>query len=114
MTSCLFCNIVSQQVPGRLVYEDDRVLAFEDINPQAPIHILVIPKKHFHTALEITSLEAELIGHIFIVINKIAGEKGVADSGFRVVLNCGRGGGQTVYHLHFHLLGGRQMRWPPG
>ncbi len=90
------------------------VLAFEDIAPQAPVHILVIPKKHYSTVLEMKEEEKELIGHIFMVINKIAREKGFDERGFRVVVNCNPEAGQTVYHVHFHLLAGRQMHWPPG
>jgi len=112
--SCIFCRIIQKEIPSRIVYEDEQVLAFEDIAPQAPIHILVIPKKHYSTLLEMNEKDKELIGHIFMVIKKIATEKGVDERGFRIVMNCNPEAGQTVYHLHFHLLAGRQMHWPPG
>ncbi|MCS7163939.1 MAG: histidine triad nucleotide-binding protein [Thermodesulfovibrio sp.] len=112
--SCIFCKIVKKEIPSRIVYEDNTVLAFEDIAPQAPVHILVIPKKHYSNLLEINEDDKELIGHIFMVIKEIAKQKGVDERGFRVVVNCNSQGGQTVYHLHFHILAGRQMHWPPG
>lgn len=112
--NCVFCRIVKKEIPSKIVYEDDLVLAFEDIAPQAPVHILVIPKKHYSTVLEMKEEEKELIGHILMVINKIAREKGFDERGFRVVVNCNPEAGQTVYHVHFHLLAGRQMHWPPG
>lgn len=112
--SCIFCKIVKKEVPSKIVYEDEMVLAFEDIAPQAPIHILVIPKKHYPTLLEMNENDKELLGHIFMVIKKIAKQKGVEERGFRVVMNCNPEAGQTVYHIHFHLLAGRQMHWPPG
>lgn len=112
--NCLFCRIVKKEIPSKTVYEDDRVLAFEDINPQAPIHILVIPKKHISTPLEIKSMDNELIGYMFQAANKIAKEKNIAERGFRLVMNCNRESGQTVFHIHLHLLGGRIMHWPPG
>lgn len=112
--SCIFCKIVKKEVPSKIVYEDEMVLAFEDIAPQAPIHILVIPKKHYPTLLEMNEDDKELLGHIFMVIKKIAKQKGVEERGFRVVMNCNPEAGQTVYHIHFHLLAGRQMHWPPG
>src|SRR4030065_1449476 len=112
--SCLFCKIVEKKIPSKIVYEDERVLAFEDINPQAPIHILVIPKKHISTSLEIKSDDNELVGYMFQAANKIAKEKNIAERGFRLVMNCNRESGQTVFHIHLHLLGGRIMHWPPG
>ncbi|MEN2994994.1 MAG: histidine triad nucleotide-binding protein [Thermodesulfovibrio sp.] len=112
--SCIFCKIVKKEIPSKIVYEDNTVLAFEDIAPQAPVHILVIPKKHYSNLLEINEDDKELIGHIFIVIKEIAKQKAVDERGFRVVVNCNSQGGQTVYHLHFHILAGRQMHWPPG
>jgi len=112
--NCLFCRIVKKEIPSKIVYEDERVLAFEDINPQAPIHILVIPKKHISTSLEIKSDDNELVGYMFQVANKIAKEKNIAERGFRLLMNCNRESGQTVFHIHLHLLGGRIMHWPPG
>ena len=112
--NCLFCRIVKKEIPSKIVYEDERLLAFEDINPQAPVHILVIPKKHISTSLEIKSTDNELIGYMFQAANKIAKEKNIAERGFRLVMNCNRESGQTVFHIHLHLLGGRIMHWPPG
>lgn len=111
---CIFCKIVRGDIPSKKVYEDEHVLAFHDISPQAPVHILIIPKKHLSTILEIEDSDEPLIGHIFTVANKIAREQGFSDRGFRIVTNCNSEGGQTVFHLHFHLLAGRQMHWPPG
>jgi len=112
--NCIFCRIASKEVPAKIVYEDDKVLAFHDINPQAPFHILVIPKKHYATLLDLSEEDKELIGHIYLVINKIAKELGFAERGFRVVINCKEEAGQTVFHIHFHVLAGRPMDWPPG
>lgn len=112
--SCLFCKIVKKEIPAKIVYEDDGVLAFEDINPQAPVHILVIPKKHIATSLDIKDEDHELMGRLFQAANKIAQERGVAEKGFRTVVNCNREAGQTVFHLHLHLFGGRALHWPPG
>lgn len=112
--SCIFCRIGNKEIPAKIVYEDDKVLAFHDINPQAPYHILVIPKKHISTLLELTEEDKDLIGHIFLVMNKLARELGVAESGYRVVVNCNEEAGQTVFHVHFHFLAGREMQWPPG
>jgi histidine triad (HIT) family protein len=111
---CIFCRIASREAKAEILYEDDLVVAFEDINPQAPVHVLIIPKKHIPNNLSIEETDKELIGHLFLVANRIAKEKGVADKGFRLVNNCNREAGQTVFHLHIHLLGGRQMFWPPG
>jgi histidine triad (HIT) family protein len=112
--SCIFCRIANKEIPAKIVYEDDKVLAFHDINPQAPYHILVIPKKHISTLLELTEEDKDLIGHIFLVMNKLAQELGVAERGYRVVVNCNEEAGQTVFHVHFHFLAGREMHWPPG
>lgn len=112
--NCLFCRIVEKKIPSKVVYEDGRVFAFEDINPQAPIHILVVPKRHISTMLEIAREDNELVGHLFQIANKIAQDRGVAERGFRLVMNCNPEAGQTIYHIHLHLLAGRIMRWPPG
>ncbi|MFN4196634.1 MAG: histidine triad nucleotide-binding protein [Caldimicrobium sp.] len=112
--SCIFCKIVNKEIPCKMVYEDDKVLAFHDINPQAPFHILVIPKKHIPTLLELQEEDKELIGHIYLIIKKIAEELGFAERGYRVVVNCKEEAGQTVFHVHFHVLAGRPMDWPPG
>lgn len=111
---CLFCKIVAGEIPSAKVYEDDKVYAFRDIEPQAPVHILIIPKEHIASANELTEENASIVGHIFAVAAKIANDEGIADGGYRIVNNCGQDGGQTVGHLHFHMLGGRSLAWPPG
>jgi histidine triad (HIT) family protein len=111
---CLFCEIAEKKRPAKLIYEDDLVIAFEDINPQAPVHCLIVPKKHISTSLEIEEEDNELVGHLFQVGNKIANVKGIAERGFRLVMNCNPESGQTVFHIHLHILGGRFMNWPPG
>lgn len=109
MEECLFCKIVKGEVPSTKVYEDEEILAFKDINPAAPIHILVIPKKHITSLTYIEKEDEALIGKIYRVINKIAEENGFKENGFRVIVNCGKDGGQEVMHLHFHLLAGKQL-----
>jgi histidine triad (HIT) family protein len=111
---CPFCRIEAKQIKSRILYEDEQVLAFEDIHPQAPLHVLIIPKKHISSLLEVREGDASLMGQLVLVANRIAREKRVDRSGFRVVINCNRNGGQTVGHLHLHLLAGRRMGWPPG
>lgn len=113
-SDCLFCKIIAGEIPATLAYEDPQLVAFEDIDPQAPHHFLIVPKKHIQTTLDLAPLDNELVGHIYQVAGKIARDLGFADSGFRVVNNCNEAGGQAVWHLHFHLLGGRDMTWPPG
>ncbi len=103
-----------KKIPSTVVYEDDNFLAFKDINPEAPVHILVIPKKHIQGADKVQEEDADYLKNIYFVIQKIAEEQGIASSGYRVVTNVGEDGGQTVNHLHFHLLGGRNLQWPPG
>ena len=110
---CLFCKIVSGEIPSAKVYEDDTVLAFNDINPEAPVHILLIPKTHITSMADINESNSAVVAHIFEVAAKIAREKGF-DDGFRVVSNCGDSAGQTVKHLHFHLMAGRDFGWPAG
>ncbi len=112
--SCLFCKIAGGEIPSKTVYQDEYVYAFEDVNPQAPVHILVIPRKHIATSLEIGDDDNELIGKLYQAANNIAKERGIADRGFRLVMNCNAEAGQTVFHIHLHLLGGRPMQWPPG
>ncbi len=114
MSECLFCKIDKGEIPAEKVYDKDGVFAIKDINPQAPIHFLIIPKKHFSTILEIKEDDHELIGSIYSVANQLARENGLDQTGFRVVLNCGAGAGQSVFHIHYHLLGGRPLNWPPG
>ena len=111
---CLFCKIINKEIPSDIVYEDDDVLAFNDIEPKAPVHVLVIPKKHIASLNELTEADSALLMKIMLVIQKIAQDKNIAESGYRVVNNCGEQGGQTVVHLHFHLVGGREMLWPAG
>lgn len=110
---CLFCKIINGEIPSNKVYEDDRVFAFRDIAPQAPTHILIIPKQHIKSAAEIDEGNSDVVAHIFEVAAKIAKQEGL-DDGFRIVNNCGDIAGQTVKHLHFHLMGGREFGWPAG
>ncbi len=112
--NCIFCKIADEKVPAKIIYKDDQAIAFEDINPQAPVHVLVIPRKHISTVLEIEDTDKGLLGHLFDVANIIAGQRGIDQKGFRLVLNCNEDAGQTVFHIHLHLLGGRIMKWPPG
>lgn len=109
MDDCLFCKIIKREIPSKVVYEDDTVLAFRDINPVAPVHILVIPKKHIGSLVELTNEDEAIVGKIYTIINKIAKQEGIAEKGFRVIVNCGEDGGQEVKHLHFHLLGGKKL-----
>lgn len=111
---CLFCKMAAGQIKPDIVYQDDLVLAFRDIAPQAPAHVLLIPKKHVANLDALTAEDAALAGHLLLTAGTVARQLGIADSGFRLVSNCNAQGGQTVYHLHFHLLGGRQLSWPPG
>ncbi|GHC22628.1 histidine triad nucleotide-binding protein [Aidingimonas halophila] len=111
---CLFCKIINREIPGDIVYEDDDVLAFNDINPQAPTHVLIIPKQHIATLNDLTESDQALIGRMTHTAASLAKEKGFADDGYRVVMNCNEKGGQTVYHIHMHLMGGRGFTWPAG
>lgn len=111
---CIFCKIVNREIPAEIIYEDEHIVAFPDIKPAAPVHILVIPKKHIDSLLETTSADAALLGHVMTTIPLIAGRLGLAEDGFRTVVNTKDNGGQTVYHIHWHVLGGRFMNWPPG
>lgn len=109
MEDCIFCKIIRGEIPSTKVYEDDEILAFNDVNPAAPIHILVIPKKHINSLSDMKPEDEKLVGKIYGVINKIAEREGFKDEGFRVIVNCGKNGGQEVMHLHFHILAGRQL-----
>ncbi|WP_425057571.1 Purine nucleoside phosphoramidase [Sporomusa carbonis] len=111
---CIFCKIAAKDIPVNAIYEDEHLIAFPDINPVAPVHLLVIPKKHIANILEAKPEDTALLGHIMAAIPKVAAVAGLAEDGFRVVINTKDNGGQTVYHLHFHILGGRFMTWPPG
>lgn len=114
MSDCIFCKIINGEIPSEKLYEDDKVLAFNDINPEAPVHFLVIPKKHIKNINEITEEDSVIIAHVFKVIKKITQDLGISEDGYRVVTNIGQNGGQTVDHMHFHILGGRNLVWPPG
>jgi histidine triad (HIT) family protein len=112
--NCIFCKIIEKKIPSRVVYEDDLSLAFEDVNPQAPVHILVVPKKHISEIHSMTEGDRELIGHLFLTARKIAAQKSLDEKGYRMVINNGAGVGQTVFHIHLHVLSGRRFHWPPG
>ena len=114
MNDCLFCKIGEGSIPSDKVYESDTLFAINDINPQAPTHILIIPRIHQDTLLDVEEKDYVLMGSVISVANQLAKEKGLDKSGFRLVVNCGAGAGQSVFHIHFHLLGGRTMNWPPG
>lgn len=111
---CIFCSIVKGTISSEKIYEDDKVIAFNDISPQAPVHIIIIPKEHVTSIVDINNDNMDIISHITKVTQKIAKDLGIDKTGFRLVTNCGDDGGQTVKHLHFHLLGGRSLQWPPG
>ena len=114
MDNCLFCKIASGEIDSEIVYNDGKLIAFKDVNPQAPTHLLIIPKKHFATLMDIEESDKELMGSVCTVAKILAEKNDLEASGFRLVLNCGSGAGQSVFHVHFHLLGGRPMKWPPG
>jgi histidine triad (HIT) family protein len=112
--SCLFCKIAQKEIPAQIIYENDQIMAFDDINPQAPQHKIIIPKEHIATLNDLDEHHAEVVGKMVSSAKIIASSLGIADSGYRLVFNCNSQGGQTVFHLHLHLLGGRQFTWPPG
>ena len=115
MADCIFCKIAAGEIPAQTVYEDDSVIAFKDLSPKAPVHILIIPKKHIQSVAHFEAEDKELAAHIFVdVVPKLAKELGVAEAGFRLIMNTGKDGGQSVPHLHVHLLAKRKMTWPPG
>jgi histidine triad (HIT) family protein len=114
MSDCIFCKIIDRKIPSRVVHEDEDLFAFEDINPQAPVHVLVIPKRHVPTVGDLAPEHDALVGKLYRAAAKIAADRGVAGSGYRIVANTNRDAGQTVFHVHLHLLGGRPMQWPPG
>ena len=111
---CLFCKIAAGEIPAELVYESDDVVAFRDINPQAPTHVLVIPRTHIATIKDIEEDHRALVGSLYSAARQIAAEEGIAEAGYRAVMNCNEGAGQSVFHIHLHVLGGRPMSWPPG
>jgi len=114
MSDDLFLKIINREIPADIIYETDDLLAFRDINPQAPLHVLIIPKEHIRTMNDLEAKHGEVIGKMFLAAAEIAKNEGVAEEGYRVAMNCNESGGQAVYHIHLHLLGGRQMAWPPG
>jgi histidine triad (HIT) family protein len=114
MSDCLFCKIIAREIPASIVYEDDRLLAFNDINPQGPTHVLVIPKRHIATLNDLSAADDAIVGEMVRRAAAIAKERGVDAGGFRTVFNTNRGAGQTVFHIHLHLIGGRGLGWPPG
>ena len=114
MSDCLFCKFARKEIPTRIVFEDDSCLAFEDINPKAPVHVLIIPKKHVGSINDMASEDEATLGHLASVARRIAQEKKIDQSGYRAVINTGPDAGQSVFHIHLHLLGGRPMAWPPG
>jgi histidine triad (HIT) family protein len=114
LTECIFCRIANKEIETAVIYEDESCVAFNDLHPQSPFHALVVPKRHIVNLLEATEKEADLLGHLLLVCNKIAKTAGIAERGFRVVTNSNAESGQSIDHLHFHVLGGRWMEWPPG
>ncbi|WP_010248036.1 histidine triad nucleotide-binding protein [Acetivibrio cellulolyticus] len=109
MENCIFCKIINREIPSTIVYEDDKVLAFKDINPVAPVHVLIIPKVHIKNVMDLNEQNLDILKDIHLAAKKIAGEMGVADKGFRLITNCGEEAGQTVFHLHYHLIGGKEL-----
>jgi histidine triad (HIT) family protein len=114
MADCIFCQIAAGEIPAQVVYEDDRFLAFEDINKQAPVHVQVIPKHHSARLTDLEAEDADLVGAWILAANRVARQMGIAEPGYRLVLNCNAEGGQEVFHIHLHIMGGRKMTWPPG
>lgn len=114
MTDCIFCKMASGEIQPDVVYEDDQVLAFKDISPQAPVHVLIVPRQHIASINELQAEHGAVVGRMFLAAAEVAKRLDIADSGYRTVMNCNSDGGQTVYHLHLHVLGGRRMNWPPG
>ena len=113
-SDCLFCKILKNEIPADFIFESEHAVAFRDINPQAPTHALIIPRQHIATINDLNAENADIVGNLFLAAKEIAGQEGLADAGYRVVMNCNEGAGQTVFHLHLHLLGGRGLNWPPG
>lgn len=114
MEDCIFCKIINKEIPASMVFEDEKMIAFNDINPQAPIHILLIPREHFTSLNDIPEEKKSILSHLLLKARQIAQEKGIAEKGYRIVLNTAKDSGQEVFHIHLHLLGGRRMNWPPG
>jgi histidine triad (HIT) family protein len=114
MPDCLFCKVVAHEIPAQIVFEDDELVAFRDINPQAPMHVLIVPRRHVASLNDLQPCDDPLVGSMFRRAAALAGEQGLAERGFRTVFNCNRDAGQTVFHIHLHVLGGRSLAWPPG
>jgi histidine triad (HIT) family protein len=114
MSDCIFCQIVNKTIPAKLIYEDAHVVAFDDLYPKAPQHKLIVPRKHIATLNDLNNEDTTLAGHLLITAEKLAKQLGIAEAGYRILVNCNKEGGQVIYHLHLHLLGGREMQWPPG
>jgi len=114
MNDCIFCKIVSGDIPAEKIFENETVMAFNDLNPQAPLHALVIPKKHVSTINDMQEADAQLVGEMFLAAKQIAADEGLSERGYRTVMNCNEEAGQSVFHIHLHVLGGRPMAWPPG
>lgn len=114
MTDCLFCKIAKGEIPAKIEYQDDLAVAFYDINPQAPIHIVIIPRKHIPTVIDIKKTDYEVMGYLYKVASKISEKESISKDGFRLVINCGKSAGQEIQHIHIHMLGGRDFGWPPG
>lgn len=112
--NCIFCKIATGEIDSEIVYQTDQVVAFRDLNPQAPTHILIIPRRHIATINELAETDTDVVGRLYLAAKKIAAAEGLAEPGYRVVMNCNAGAGQSVFHVHLHLLGGRQFGWPPG
>lgn len=113
-SDCLFCRIATKEIPAKIAYEDDALVAFHDINPQAPVHVVIIPRRHLARVSDLAADDAPLAGRLVVAANHLAKTLGIAEAGYRLVINCNAQAGQSVFHLHLHLLGGRPMRWPPG
>lgn len=111
---CIFCKIINREIPAHIVYEDDNIVAFDDLYPKAPHHKLIIPRKHIETLNDVSQQDQSLMGEMMLVTKNLAKELGIAEEGYRLVMNCNEGGGQVIFHIHFHLLGGRNLEWPPG
>lgn len=114
MSECLFCKIAKGEIPCDTVYENDQVIAFRDLNPQAPTHVLVIPRKHIATVNDLAVEDKDVVGEMLLAAKAVAAHDGIAEDGYRLIMNCNKGAGQTVFHIHLHVLGGRAMNWPPG
>lgn len=114
MTDCIFCKIAAGEIPANIVHQNDHVIVFKDLTPQAPVHLLAIPRKHISTINDLQEGDANVMGQLFLAAKTAAAEAGLSDAGFRTVMNCGEGAGQSVFHVHLHILGGRALTWPPG